>query len=154
VMPTPDDVGGSHTLTASTDAGASAQAQYTVTPSVDSVSPQIVKPGQRITVHLKGVGYTQTANIYTLVLDNNYLGYACGANSRGDVTIHMFAPGGAGVHFVDLYPAIYEGQIFGPSSAQKTNSANVSYFQIPMLNFVDHPGERLPAFHLTFEVQG
>lgn len=152
-LPTPDDVGGVHALSARTDAGAAAQADYTITPSVFPISPRTVRPGQPITVHLKGVGYTQTANIYTLVMDNNYIGYACGANSQGDVTVHLFAPGGVGIHYVDLYPAIYQGNLFGPSASAKPNSANVSYFQIPMLNDADHPGERLPAFHLAFTVQ-
>jgi hypothetical protein len=151
-MATPDDVGGVHTL-AATDAGKSTQADYTITPSIFGVSPAAVRPGAPITIHLKGVGYTQTANIYTLVMDNSFIGYACGANSQGDVTAHLFAPGGAGIHYVDLYPAIYEGNIFGPSATQKSNSANVSYFQIPMLNYADHPGEQLPAFELTFQVQ-
>ena len=153
-VPTPDDVGGAHTISVDAASGAAPQIAYTLTPSVAAISPATARPGDPITVHLKGVGYTQTANIYTLVLDNNYIGYACGANSQGDVTIHLFAPGGPGTHYVDLYPAIYEGQLFGNSAAQKTNSANVSYFQIPMLNAIDHPGEHLPAFHLSFQVQG
>ena len=111
-------------------------------------------PGQQLTVHLKGVGWTQTANIYTLVMDNNYVGYACGFNSQGDITIHILAPGTPGIHYVDLYPAIYQGNLFGSAAAQNALGGNVSYFQIPMLNAIDHPGERLPAFHLTFQVQG
>lgn len=152
-MRTPDDVGGVHTLSAATSGGATARTDYTITPSVFAISPPVARAGAAITVHMKGVGYTQTANIYTLVLDDNYVGYACGANSQGDVTIHIFAPGDPGIHYVDLYPAIYEGNLFGPTTTQQSNSANVSYFQIPMLNYADHPGEHLPAFHLTFRVR-
>jgi hypothetical protein len=152
-MATPDDLGGPHTVTA-TSGSASATGAYTLTPSVFPISPRVVAPGQQITVHLKGAGWTQTANIYTLVMDDNYVGYACGFNSQGDITIHILAPGVPGMHYVDLYPAIYQGNIFGSVGAEKVLGGNVSYFQIPMLNYIDHPGERLPAFHLTFQVQG
>jgi hypothetical protein len=150
-LPTPDDLGGPHTVTAG-NGTITATAQYTITPNAFLISPQAATPGQQITVHLKGVGWTQTANIYTLVMDNNYIGYACGFNSQGDVTIHMLAPGTPGIHYVDLYPAIYQGNLFGSAAAQNALGGNVSYFQIPMLNYADHPGERLPAFHLTFQV--
>jgi hypothetical protein len=153
-LPTPDDLGGPHTITASGSGNATATAQYTITPNAFPISPQIAAPGQQVTVHLKGVGWTQTANIYTLVLDNNYIGYACGFNSQGDVTIHILAPGTPGIHYADLYPAIYQGNLFGSAAAQNALGGNVSYFQIPMLNVIDHPGEQLPAFHLTFQVQG
>jgi hypothetical protein len=152
-LSTPDDLGGPHTVTAAGSGSATATAQYTITPNVFPISPRTVTPGQQITVHLKGVGWTETANIYTLVLDNNYIGYACGFNSQGDVTIHILAPGVPGIHYVDLYPAIYQGNIFGSVGAEKVLGGNVSYFQIPMLNYIDHPGERLPAFHLAFQVQ-
>lgn len=153
-LPTPDDLGGSHTITARAGASATAQVRYTITPSVFPISPQTAKPGEEITIHLKGVGWTQTANIYTLVMDNGYVGYACGFNSQGDVTIHILAPGQPGIHYVDLYPAIYQGNLFGKDAAQGALGGNVSYFQIPMLNWADHPGEHLPAFHLAFQVQG
>ena len=62
------------------------------------------------TVHLKGVGWTETANIYTVVYDNGYIGYACAFNSQGDVEIPLQATGDPGWHFIDLYPAIYRGE--------------------------------------------
>jgi hypothetical protein len=49
-------------------------------------------------------GRTETANIYTLVFDNAYIGYACGFNSQGDVVIYLPAMGEPGWHFIDLYP--------------------------------------------------
>ena len=152
-MPTPDDVGGTHTLAASATTGSMAAATYTVTPSVFPISPRTVAPGAPILVHLKGVGYTQTANIYTLVMDNNYVGYACGANSQGDVAIHLYAPGIRGIHYVDLYPAIYEGiySVRTPSRLSTVPTCRTSNSRCSMR--FDHPGERLPAFHLTFTVQ-
>ncbi len=89
------------------------------------------------------MGWTETANIYTVVYDNSYTGYACGFNSQGDVEIYMKATGAPGWHFIDLYPAIYKGKERKPRN-----------FQIPQLTYErDHPGEDLPhfrfAFHLT-----
>jgi hypothetical protein len=47
-----------------------------------------------------------------------------------------------------LYPSIYEGR----SDAPTTTTTN-DHFQLPMLNAIDHPGEKLPVFHLAFEVR-
>ena len=60
--------------------------------------------------HLKGVGWTETANIYTVVCDDSYIGYVCAFNSQGDVEIPLQATGDPGWHFIDLYPAIYRGE--------------------------------------------
>jgi hypothetical protein len=148
---TPDDLGGAHrvTVVAGDD---SAETSYVITPSVSLVTPQVVEPGGDIQLTIKGIGWTETANIIALLLDNGYLGYGCGFNSQGDVTIHLKAPGREGVHFISLYPSIYQGQVAGPG-APASPDANATYLQLPMLNHIDHPGEELPAFHLSFEVR-
>jgi hypothetical protein len=90
------------------------------------------------------VGWTETANISTVVYDNNYIGYACAFNSQGDVEILLHATGEPGLHFIDLYPAIYKGK--------ETRPLN---FRIPQLSYADdHPGEDLPRFRFAFEVTG
>ncbi len=150
-LATPDDLGGEHVVYARAD-GVEATFTYTITPSVRLVTPSVVGPGDDVTVVLKGVGWTETANIYTVLLDNGYLGYGCGFNSQGDVTIHLKAPGQSGVHFLSFYPAIYQGEVTGPG-APATPDANATYLQVPMLHAEDHPGERLPAMHLAFEVR-
>ncbi len=150
-LATPDDLGGDHALYARAD-GVEATFTYTITPSVRLVTPAVVGPGDDVTVVLKGVGWTETANIYTVLLDNGYLGYGCGFNSQGDVTIHLKAPGQSGVHVLSFYPAIYQGEVTGPG-APSTPDANATYLQVPMLHAEDHPGERLPAMHLAFEVR-
>ena len=66
--------------------------------------------GTTFTIHLKGVGWTETANIYAVDYDNAYIGYACGFNSQGDVMINLQATGEPGWHFIDLYPADLQGQ--------------------------------------------
>ncbi|MDZ7708620.1 MAG: hypothetical protein U5J97_12155 [Trueperaceae bacterium] len=162
---TPDDLGGEHRILARPAApgtsgaapgGAAepvAEARYTITPSVLDIEPAVVQPGGDLTITIKGVGWTETANIYTLLMDNGYLGYGCGFNSQGDVTIHLKAPGGEGLHLIELYPSIYQGVLTGPSAPSPDSTANATYLQLPMLNHVDHPGEELPAFRLSFEVR-
>jgi len=133
---TPEDLGGAHRLIARA-AGRTTTASYTIVPSVEPIDPQIVRPGEAITIHLHGVGWTETSNSYTTVLDNGAVGYECGFNTGGDVIVRLRAPGRRGAHFVDLYPTIYRGG---------------SYALLPMLDAIDHPGEALPAYHLRFDV--
>ena len=149
---TPDDLGGEHRIVARS-ANGSAEATYTITPSVAEVFPRTVAPGGDITLTLKGVGWTETANIYTLVMDNGYLGYGCGFNSQGDVTIHLKAPGTPGHHFIGIHPSIYQGELAGPGAPGPDSTANATYLQLPMLNTADHPGEELPSFLVSFEVR-
>jgi hypothetical protein len=150
---TPDDLGGAHRIFAHTSADESAMMTYTLMPSVVAMTPSRVAAGAPMTIHVKGAGWTETGNIYTVVLDNGMFGYACGFNSQGDILMHIHAPGGSGWHFLDLYPSIYNGKILGPGLPPQGTDVNGSYFLLPMLNVPDHPGERLPAFHLAFFVR-
>lgn len=144
-LPMPDDLGGAHRIDAAVDGKTLAGTSVTITASALGIEPVAGPPGTTFTLHLKGVGWTETANIYTLVYDNAYLGYACGFNSQGDVVIHLPAAGAPGWHFIDLYPAIYKGK----------DISGVDNFRIPELTFAaDHPGEQLPAFHFAFRVTG
>lgn len=139
----PDDLGGPHRIEAVVDGSPVAQTTLTITPSAVAISPARGPVGTEIVIHLKGVGWTETANIYNLSYDNGYLGYACGFNSQGDVTIYLPAAGEPGWHFIDLYPGIYKGE----------DLPGVQNFRIPQLTYADdHPGERLPAFRFAFEV--
>lgn len=52
-------------------------------------------------LHLQGVGWTETANIYNLTYDNGYAGYARGFNSGGDVQVDFVVSGDKGWHFID-----------------------------------------------------
>jgi hypothetical protein len=140
----PGDVGGEHRIEAVVDGNGLAATEFLVTPAVASISPASGPWGTEITINLTGVGWTETANIYTLVYDNTYLGYACGFNSQGDVEITLRATGDPGWHFIDLYPAIYKGQ----------ESPGQQNFRIPQLTYeADHPGEDLPAFHFAFYLE-
>jgi hypothetical protein len=137
----PDDLGGPHTLAVQIGDKTS-QGTFSVIPSALPLTVAKGPAGTPFSVHLKGVGWTETANIYAMVYDNNYVGYACGFNSQGDVEIQMYATGDPGLHFIDLYPAIYKGQENRPNN-----------FRIPQLSYeADHPGEDLPRFRFAFEI--
>lgn len=143
---TPDDLGGAHTVRAAVTGESDpteAETTYTIQPSVAQFDPVDVKPGEVITIQLKGIGWTETENIVTMVHDNAYIGYACGFNTQGDVTIFFNADTRPGWHFIDLYPAIYKGKM-GPVSSDP--------FRLPMLNAADHPGAELPVFRLAYHV--
>jgi hypothetical protein len=138
---TPDDLGGAHGLWVDAGAGKKTGSHWikaTALPLDVAHGPV----GTTFAIHLKGVGWTETANIYHVVYDNSYIGYACAFNSQGDVEIFLRATGAPGWHFVDLYPGIYKGTETRPNN-----------FRIPQLTFAqDHPGEDLPGFHYAFEV--
>jgi hypothetical protein len=137
----PDDLGGPHTIIARIGEDTIAETTFTIRPSALPLTPNSGPVGTTFTVHLKGVGWTETANIYHVVYDNAYIGYACGFNSQGDVQVLLKATGTSGWHFVDLYPGIYKGREVG----------GVQNFRTPQLTYAaDHPGERLPAFRFAF----
>ena len=138
----PDDLGGNHTVWVDAGHDQKKTGTYWVAPSALPLDVTSGPVGTQFTIHLKGVGWTETANIYTVVYDDAHTGYACGFNSQGDIQIFMQATGAPGWHYIDLYPAIYKGQERAPVS-----------FRLPQLTYApDHPAEDLPAFHFAFEV--
>ncbi|MDA4115440.1 MAG: hypothetical protein OK442_02660 [Thaumarchaeota archaeon] len=107
--------------------------------------------GTRIVIQMYGVGWDYNTNIVALDYDNNYLGYACGFNSQGNVTMIITATGAPGIHDIDVYPSIWWGPV--TSSNYQTLPGNgqlVNYAQ-PMMTPLDHP-ESMPSFHFTFLV--
>ena len=138
---TPDDLGGQHNVWV--ELGSTKKlGTFWLAPSALPLDIARGPAGTTFKIHLKGVGWTETANIYTVVYDNAGSGYACGFNSQGDVEIFMQATGEPGWHFIDLYPAIYKGKETRPNN-----------YRLPQLTYADdHPGEDLPAFHFAFEV--
>ena len=137
----PDDLGGAHRLSVAEEEQPRS-GTFWITPSAASLNPAHGAVGTPFKIDLKGVGWTETANIYTIVYDNSYIGYACGFNSQGDVEIPLYATGEPGWHFIDLYPAIYKGDESRPRN-----------FRVPQLTYAaDHPGEDLPHFRFAFLV--
>ena len=140
-LDTPDDLGGVHNLRVAT-ANGDRTGTYWIAPSAKALDVARGPAGTTFTIQLKGVGWTETANIYAVVYDNAYVGYACGFNSQGTVEIFLQATGEPGWHFIDLYPAIYKGKERRPNN-----------FRLPQLTYKqDHPGEDLPRFSFAFEV--
>jgi hypothetical protein len=139
----PDDLGGLHPIAARADGAVLTEGAFVITPSVIAMEPTSGPVGTTIRIHMKGIGWTETANIYHLVYDNAYLGYACGFKSQGDVEIFIPATGEPGWRYIDLYPGIYKGK----------DVPGVLNFRVPQLTALDdHPGEELPIFRLAFEV--
>jgi hypothetical protein len=137
----PDDLGGVHNLWVEVG-GTKKQGAHWIMPTALPLDVARGPAGTTFRIHLKGVGWSETANIYTVVYDNAISGYACAFNSQGDVEIIMQATGAPGWHFIDLYPAIYKGKETRPNN-----------YRLPQLTFADdHPGEDLPRFRFAFEV--
>jgi hypothetical protein len=138
----PDDLGGEHGLYVDMGGGKKKEGTFWIKATAASLKVGRGPVGTEFRIHLKGVGWSETANIVHLVYDNSYIGYACAFNSQGDVELIMIATGEPGWHFIDLYPGIYKGQETRPNN-----------FRIPQLTYADdHPGEDLPAFRYAFEV--
>jgi len=138
----PDDLGGLHELTIRSGEKVIATTHFVIETSVVSMSPMSGPAGTPVTIHLKGVGWTDYDNIYVATYDNAYMGYACGFNSQGDVVINFKAAGSPGIHLIDLYPGIYQG----PEGGQQL-------YRLPQLTYADdHPGNRIPALRFAFRV--
>jgi hypothetical protein len=139
----PDDLGGLHGLALRQGDELVARVHFAVETSLVAISPRSGPAGTPVSIHLKGVGWTEYDNIYVATYDNGYMGYACGFNSRGDVVINFTASGQPGVHLIDLYPGIYQG----PSSEPQ------QLYRLPQLTYADdHPGNKIPAIRVSFEV--
>ena len=138
-----DDLGGPHRIEAMLGETLVATTAFDIKPSAIAVENGVGPVGTMALFHVKGVGWTETANIYTVVYDNAYVGFACGFNSQGDIQIYLPLAGEPGYHFVDFYPAIYRGE----------DIRGAVNFRLPQLTYADdHPGEVLPAFRFVVEV--
>jgi hypothetical protein len=139
----PDDLGGLHGLVLREGEKTIALTHFVIETSIVSMTPASGPVGTPITIHLKGVGWTEYDNIYVATYDNAYMGYVCGFNSHGDVVINFTAAGAPGQHLIDLFPGIYQG----PSTEPQL------LYRQPQLTYADdHPGNKIPAIHFVFEV--
>jgi hypothetical protein len=139
----PDDVGGLHRLVLRSGTNDVARLHFAIETSIVGMSPRSGPAGTPVSIHLKGVGWTEYDNIYVATYDNAYMGYACGFNSHGDVVINFTATGEPGTHVIDLYPGIYQGP---PTEPQQL-------YRLPQLTYADdHPGNNIPALRFAFEV--
>lgn len=146
----PDGLGGWHVVQLSQNGEVKAQVPFYVKRSIvgNGVSSLTLKRGQRFTIHLKGLGWTQLDNTIAVDYDNSYVGYGCGFNSNGDVVMNMVATGAKGTHLIDMYPLLY---------TQQPSYANTPYGMVPVLNWAkDAPGlalgYQLPAIRLAITI--
>src|SRR5690606_3477196 len=103
-LATPDDLGGAHAIEVD-DGAVTRTGTHWILPSASALDVARGPAGTPFRIRLKGVGWTETANIYAIVYDNAYIGYGCGFNSQGDTEFTLYATGEPGWHFIDLYPA-------------------------------------------------
>ena len=141
-MALPDIHGGTHTVGAAVGGQevATTRLQVYRTPvslapdgEAPSGGPVRVKAGTVLKLHVKGVGWTETENIFALVYDNAYIGYACGFSTNGDVVVYLMATGEPGWHFLDLYPTFYRNRDYA-----KAVEAPFLY-RMALLSWQDHP---------------
>jgi hypothetical protein len=139
----PDDLGGLHALALRDGGKTVARTFFVIETNIVGISPTSGPVGTPVTIHLKGVGWTEYDNVYVATYDNAYMGYVCGFNSQGDVVINFTASGTPGWHIIDLYPGIYQGP---PTEPQ------LLYRQAQLTYADDHPGNKIPALRFAFEV--
>jgi len=139
----PVDLGGEHGIELRDGEKSLGRVYYAIETTIVSMEPSSGPAGTPITIHLKGVGWTEYDNMYAATYDNAYMGYACGFNSQGDVTFTFRAAGEPGIHLIDLFPGIYQGP---PTEPQLL-------YRMPQLTYADdHPGNKIPALHFKFNV--
>lgn len=143
----PDGLGGWHTIAVIQNGAAVTEIPFYVQRSLVGVTPTQVREGEQFSIQLKGIGWTELDNTVAVTYDNAYLGYACGFNSNGDLTLQVTASGGLGTHLIDIYPTTFQGK----------KATGRWGFQMPQLTGLeDHPGlglgYDLPVFRLAIEV--
>jgi hypothetical protein len=138
----PDDLGGLHAIVVRDGDQELARTYFSIETSIVGMTPVAGPVGTIITIHLKGVGWTEYDNILVADYDNAYMGYACGFNSQGDVEFQFTAAGTPGTHLIDLYPGIYKG----PPEGQQL-------YRLPQLTYADdHPGNKIPALRFALTI--
>lgn len=139
-MKVPSDLGGIHYIAAG---NLTEHANGTLFIQRSAVISTTQGPqGTLIQVVMHGVGYNFNTNIVAVDYDNSYMGYGCGFNSGGNVTVTIVASGAPGIHTIDLYPSVWWG------GSQFTSQQVVEY-RFPALTPQDQPA-LMPSFHFTF----
>lgn len=138
----PDTLGGGHPLTASVEGQEEplARTSMRVLPRALPLEDREVPYGEEMRVHLKGIGWTQTENIFAVVVDNVYIGYACGFSTNGDVNFPLEATFEPGWHYIDIYPSFYRNEDYS-----EVDEAPF-LFRHALLSWEDHPS----GFHYRY----
>ncbi len=141
----PDALGGEHRLEAQVGDKVVAFTHFDVRAIGLPLEPASGPVGTDITLHMKGIGWTQTNNIFAVVIDNVYVGYACGFSTNGDVVVPLKATWAPGWHYIDLYPSFYRNKDYSAVDEQPF------LFREAILTWKDHPNQMhfRYAFHVT-----
>ncbi|MEJ2289999.1 MAG: hypothetical protein P8Y02_15470, partial [Deinococcales bacterium] len=140
----PDALGGTHRLEASVGGRVVASAHFGIDPVGLPLDPAQGPVGTAITLHVKGVGWTQTDNIFAVVIDNVFYGYACGFSTNGDVVVPITAAWAPGWHYIDLYPSFYRNKDYSAVDEQPF------LYRQATLTWHDHPNHL--HFRYAFKV--
>lgn len=139
----PDDLGGlPHLIDVKVGDEVYGQTYLRILPSIASISPSSGPVGTEFVITIKGSGWTEFDNALAVLYNNSYVGYICGFNTQGTITLKLVATGEPGYQFIDIYPSIYKGQQIQPN-----------YYLRPMLTYRDdHPGTGIPAIRAMFKI--
>lgn len=129
----PDHLGGDHRIAARVRGEEVAATALLIDRTALPLAKRAYRVGEEMIVHLKGIGWTETDNIVSIVYDNSWIGYACGFNSDGDVVIRIRASGAPGWHYIDIYPTLYRYRNYSQTMELPF------LFRYPMLSWQDHP---------------
>ncbi|MFO7544204.1 MAG: hypothetical protein R6W77_01760 [Trueperaceae bacterium] len=140
----PDTLGGLHDIfvrpASEPEATITAETQMRVLPLALELENDKVRFGDTLMLHIKGIGWTQTENIFGISIDNTYIGYACGFSTNGDVRVPIQVSWEPGWHFIDVYPSFYRNKQYS-----EVDEAPFLFRQ-SMLSWDDHPS----GFHFRF----
>ncbi len=143
-MKVPYDLGGLHNITAlgvAPNGNATLYIERSATISATE-GPE----GSTVNVTMTGLGWTYQDNIAAVDYDNSFMGYVCGFNTNGNITLHLVVTGAPGYHTIDLYPSNY----LGPTLP---NDSSIAIFREPILTPYDGPSQ-VPEFHFSFLITG
>ena len=138
----PDTHGGFHSIKVfnGSDTSELTRARIRVLPIAYELETQEVRYGDVLNLHFKGIGWTQTENIFGVVVDNTYIGYACGFSTNGDVQFPLEVSWEPGWHFIDIYPSFYRNKEYSAVDEAPF------LFRHALLTWEDHPS----GFHFRY----
>jgi len=143
-MKVPYELGGPHNITASAVAPNGNATLYIERSA--SINATQGPEGSQIVVSMTGLGWTYQDNIAAVDYDNSFIGYVCGFNTQGNITLYLTVTGQPGYHTIDLYPANY----LGPTAPL---TPSIAVYRYPILTVGDDPYQ-LPMFHFSFQITG
>ena len=141
----PDDKGATRPITAEIGRESVAMTAFMIQPSIVDMSPKRGPVGTDIEIEISGLGWPIYEMAPYFTYDNTMMGYICSEDDHREHGISrpiIQATGEPGLHFIDVYPSIFETV---QTVANYDISPNLSYRN-------NHPGRRLPGIHFTFEV--